>query len=108
MSETTRTKPRTYFGFGMLNIHLLNLPLACANTVFGDGARPLTPCDLWLGFVFIYVYSLVYLFFLDRLGVHLYPIFSPRSRFCFVAYIAVFGLFVLTHRLWSAVIMAHG
>ena len=65
------------FSFLLMEIHFFNLPIAVAATLwnfaeFGD-------VDLWLASVLAYLYGLLYLLVFDRIGVHLYPTFSPRS-----------------------------
>jgi len=50
---------RFNFNFFMVNVHMLNLPLAAANTIVGAGARPLGPADLWMTFAVMASYSLV-------------------------------------------------
>ena len=87
--------------FVLVNIHLLNLPFACVNTLFGGGVRPLGPDDLWCAFAIGAVYCYFYFCHLDRLGVHLYPIFSPRTHFCGLAYSVWVGLYVLSLRGFS-------
>lgn len=73
---------RFNFSFFMINIHVLNLPLALVNTVYGDGARLFSLSDLWVGYLVVMLYSMLYLFVLDRLGLHFYPMFCPRSAAC--------------------------
>ena len=92
---------RFNFSFFMTNIHFFNLPLACVNVVFGCGARPLEDADLWLGFVVAALYSIVYLFGLDRLG--LPPIFNPRTAFSGISYPSL----PLYYQIFSWGIMSH-
>jgi hypothetical protein len=73
---------RFNFSFFMTNVHVLNLPLALVNTIFGDGARIFRFSDLWVGYLVVMLYSMVYLLVLDRLGLHFYPFFCPRSAAC--------------------------
>ena len=95
---------RFNFSFFMTNIHFFNLPLACVNVVFGCGARPLEDVDLWLGFVVAALYSIVYLFGLDRLGLHFYPIFNPRTAFSGISYGLLFLLYYQIFKLGNYVI----
>ena len=73
------------FGFFMTNVHLLNFPLAMMNTVYGN-VRLLTTSDLWVGYVIVALYSVLYLFVLDRIGLHFYPIFCPRTAGCCLSF----------------------
>jgi hypothetical protein len=75
------------FGFDMTSVHIANVPLAWLSFHHGiAGARALEPADLWNGMVVLYCYALLYVFLLDRLGLHFYPMFSPRTHLCAVAY----------------------
>ena len=84
---------RFNFSFFMSNVHIANLPLASLNVVYGAGARVLGTPDLWIALVVVGGYSLLYLGLLDRIGMHFYPMFSPRSRACLVAYVALFAIY---------------
>jgi len=91
------------FGFGMSNFHIVNLPLAMVHTVIGDGvAKAFTGTDLWASFVVAGVYVLLYVFLLDRAGVHLYPIFSPRSHYCSISYGTLLALYFGVFHAWNA------
>ena len=43
------------------------------------------------------LYAIFYLFVLDRLGVHFYPIFSPRSHFSSLGYVLIFAIYYLCY-----------
>ena len=95
--------------FNLVNVHVLNLPFALAATALGGaaaGVRALHPLDLWAAFLFILVYGLGYLLVLDRLGVHLYPIFSPRTHACALGYSLVLALTWGCWRGWNVVCSA--
>ena len=81
------------FSFFMSNIHLLNLPMALVNTVWGPTARIFTESDLWIALMIAALYSLLYLFFLDRLGLHFYPIFCPRFSLSTISFGLVLYLY---------------
>lgn len=88
----------------LIQVHLLNLPavvlvIGCGG--LDGGARPFNETDLWLGVADMILYSILYLFFLDRLGVHFYPVFSPRTQLSFLVYGLVPGLYVLCHYGWN-------
>jgi len=89
--------------FHMQEIHTFNLPIAVTNAVLSTGSRMLTSSDLWSAFFVLFSYSLLYLLILDRLGVHLYPVFSPRSKFSVIAWSVVFCLYGTTFLYWNAV-----
>lgn len=95
------------FSPNMASIHLCNLPLAAAGTMLGGragGVRALGEADLWAGLCVAACYAAVYLLLLDRLGVHLYPIFSPRTHACALAYSALLALYALTFRGFNALL----
>lgn len=84
--------------FNLLNQHGLNLPLAMLSCIVSEPTRKFTiRQDLWYGQVVLYLYMLFYVLVLDRMGVHLYPIFSPRSSTCGIIWMALvllhYGLF---------------
>ena len=83
------------FSFFMNNIHLMNLPLASTNTIYGYSARLFTLSDLWIGYLVVALYSMMYLFVLDRMGIHFYPIFCPRTVFCCVSFGIVLSLYYM-------------
>jgi hypothetical protein len=66
--------------FRLTNLHVLNMPLCVLNVgTFGSPARKLEYTDLYIAVVSVMLYMTFYLGILDRLGVHLYPVFSPRA-----------------------------
>ena len=89
----------------MFEIHVFNYPIAVVSTL-GEAAkrRPLVIDDLWCALLVAFYYALVYLFLLDRLGVHFYPIFSPRSKWCVVAWSSLFAIYLGTFNFWNAAI----
>jgi len=94
--------------FHMAEIHVLNYPISVALTIVSSSSRLLTSVDLWAAFAVMLYYSLLYLLILDRLGVHLYPVFSPRSKFCVVGWSAVFLIYYFTYTFWNFVLGAGG
>lgn len=95
------------FGFFMTNIHLLNFPLAIINTVYGSQIRLFSFSDLWVAYLVLMLYSIVYYFIMDRLGMHFYPIFCPRSAFCVASIIAVLGLYYYLFLSWNKMILSN-
>ena len=64
----------------MTEIHVLNYPIAVASTILSSSARAFTASDLWAALALAIGYAIFYVGVLDRLGVHLYVVFSPRSK----------------------------
>ena len=92
------------FGFFMTNIHIINFPLAVMNTVYGSQIRLFTFSDLWVAYLVILLYSIVYYFLMDRLGMHFYPIFCPRSALSVVSIVGVLGLYYYLFNKWNELI----
>jgi len=65
--------------FDMINVHFLNIVFAVLVNVTVSPNRMFRLEDIWFSMAIAAIYSCLYLFVLDRLGVHLYPILSPRS-----------------------------
>ena len=42
-----------------------------------------------------------------RIGVHIYPIFSPRSNLVVITWLGVFGINYVFYKLWNIVIQNH-
>lgn len=76
---------RFCFSFFMINVHILNLPLAMVNIVYGAYPRLFTTSDLWIAYFILMMYMLLYVFVMDRLGLHLYPFICLRSAWCIVS-----------------------
>mmetsp|Transcript_5396 Transcript_5396/g.5925 ORF Transcript_5396/g.5925 Transcript_5396/m.5925 type:complete len:429 (+) Transcript_5396:602-1888(+) len=102
--------------FRMVQIHVCNIIYAILNTITSyriEGSSQQlqhTPqlfdsTDLWCGVTYGYMYGLFYTLVLDRIGVHLYPIFSPRTHFVIVTWIGVFGVHYIFYICWNEVII---
>merc|ERR1712113_65440 len=59
--------------------------------------------DLWYGLAYGYLYGLFYTLVLDRIGVHIYPIFSPRSNLVAVTWAGLFALHYAFYKMWNHV-----
>eukprot|EP00934_Nitzschia_sp_Nitz4_P005769 Nitzschia sp. Nitz4//scaffold25_size161228//125641//126642//NITZ4_002451-RA/size161228-processed-gene-0.196-mRNA-1//-1//CDS//3329544649//5759//frame0 len=73
------TKAVTDFRFTQL--HLFNFIYATISCVYMQPTRPLHLGDLAAAAIMFTCYMFMYLCILDRLAVHIYPMFSPRSPF---------------------------
>jgi len=91
------------FSFRLVQVHGFNIVFAILNTI-ATGPRHFTFIDLWCAFIMALLYSLFYLLILDRLGIHLYPIFSPRSYVSLVTWTIVFACYYGSFLLWNHVI----
>lgn len=88
--------------FPLLNLHLLNLPLCAIE--FMACARCLTFFDLWVGLAVAFVYMMFYLNVLDRLGLHFYIVFTPRTVYCVFPYALVLGSYWGLYYGWNRVL----
>ena len=90
-------KRRQFFGyftnFRLTQLHVFNIFFAVANGAFVYPTRQLHAGDLCIAGSMGFMYMIWYYFVLDRFGVHLYPIFSPRSLLAIVSW----NLFVASY-----------
>jgi len=92
------------FSFTLNNIHILNIVLCCLNCgTWANPPRRLEYMDFYVAMISMLLYMSWYLFVLDRLGVHLYPIFSPRTGAAVVITVwsALIALYYTTFRVWQ-------
>jgi len=87
------------FTFFLVNVHLLNTPLALFD--HWSTARPLVFADLWLAVLLAFLYCLFYLLVLDARGFHFYIILSPRPWWCCFVYAAIIGIYVAVYTAWK-------
>jgi hypothetical protein len=74
------------------------------NTII-TSSRQFEFLDLWLAFAGAIGYALFYLLVLDRFGVHLYPIFSPRTCWSVLSWTALLGTYFLVFYGWNEAII---
>jgi hypothetical protein len=91
----------------LLNIHGLNMVLAVLNGAYASPRRSLVAWDFYVAFVSVVVYMAFYLLVLDRIGVHLYAVFSPRapSGVVVLTWTLLIGVYAATFAAWSYVMM---
>ena len=86
-------------------IHVLNVVYAYLSVGYGDaasGTRPFGPADLWCAYALFFAYACLYLLGLDRMGIHFYPPFSPRTHWCALTYPLVVGMYFGMYRAANA------
>lgn len=71
--------------FRLIQIHVFNMVFCWANVYWASPRRLLESIDLYLAVLSVMIYMTFYLGVLDRIGVHLYPVFSPRAGIVVVA-----------------------
>lgn len=96
------------FQFLLINLHFLNLVFAAIGGIWGSPARELDKIDLCVAFGLTLQYILFYFFFLDRLGMHFYFIFSPRSPLALFTHTTVLGSIYVSFALWKGLILEYG
>jgi hypothetical protein len=96
--------------FRMVQKHVCNIIYAILNTivtgrsaemVLNNNVHLFDFDDLWYGFAWSITYALFYILVLDRIGVHIYPIFSPRSNFALLTWVGMIISFYGQHVMWN-------
>jgi hypothetical protein len=99
--------------FRMIQLHVCNIIYAILNTlvtcrsqsmVLNHEVQLFEKDDLWYGLAYGLAYGLFYNLVLDRLGIHVYPIFSPRSNLCFVTWSGVLVIYLSQYYVWNEII----
>ena len=85
--------------FALVNVHLLNLPIAAIE--FLATARPLTVFDMWVALTIGFLYMIFYLLVLDANGFHFYIVFTPRTVFCALTYSSIVALYSGIFSFWN-------
>ncbi|CAE7348031.1 unnamed protein product [Symbiodinium natans] len=99
-AEHRRAFLKMNFSVFLLNMHLLNLPVALASQ--WSHWRPLFFLDFWVAAVLALVYLFFYLLVMDANGLHLYIILSPRPWWCVICYGSILLLYAQLHRLFGS------
>jgi hypothetical protein len=93
-----------YFtSFRLVQIHVFLMLYAILNSMSTPSPK-FDLRDLWMTMSITYTYMLLYLLILDRIGVHLYPIFSPRTHWCAVIWSGVWCLHVVIYWMWKRIL----
>lgn len=94
-----------FFGnFLWKQLHVFNILWAAWNGVWGSPARPLTKADFAVAMAICLLYAYFYLLILDRVGVHYYLVFSPRSKLPLISWTMLFGCYYACFPLWDAIL----
>jgi hypothetical protein len=89
------------FGFRLFNLHVLDIVFAVLNASYAEPRRQLHLGDLNAIAMYMTMYLLFYYFVLDRFGMHLYPIFSPRVSWVIISWLMVVGLCIGGYHFWK-------
>lgn len=109
----TKAKKRAFIkvmtNFRMTQLHIIHMILATIHGIY------LTPCriltvqdDLCIAAIIALQYVLFYLFILDRLGIHLYLIFSPRTKLALLTWTITILSYSGCFLFWRYIIQQYG
>jgi hypothetical protein len=103
--EKKRDFVKFMFSFRLTQIHVFNIVYGIMNLAWASPRRQLEPIDLYFAILSVVLYMAWYLLLLDRLGIHLYAIFSPRAPGWIVVLIwtTLFLVYFATFRLWQRI-----
>lgn len=89
--------------FRSCNLHMLNIVFCYASAALFSPPRRLDCIDWYGAAASVLLYILFYFTVLDRLGVHLYPIFSPRAHWTvvIVSWTSLIALYVAVYQFWQ-------
>jgi len=80
--------------FRMVQWHICNVLYSVMNTLItqsGDNTfQHFIYEDIWYALFYGLGYGLFYVLFLDRIGIHVYPVFSPRTNYSAVLWVGKF------------------
>ena len=85
-------------------MHVYNILWAALGGIWGSPGRSLTRSDFATALAICLVYAYFYVVCLDRLGVHYYLVFSPRTPFALVSWTFAFGCYYACFPLWKTLI----
>jgi hypothetical protein len=89
----------------MCQIHICNILYAYLNAVFFEPkAQGLHQGDVNAGVIYIVTYMTLYYCFLDRIGIQLYPIFSPRTYISIPSWIMTAGICLGNYVFWNKIL----
>lgn len=99
---------KKFFGyftnFRLTQLHVFNALFAYINGAYVEPVRPLHLGDLAAAASMMTLYMLFYFCVLDRLGIHLYPIFSPRTPISIPALFLVVLACIGGFNFWKAIL----
>jgi len=100
---------KRFFGsFVWKQLHVYNMFFVAINGIWASPARELNYSDLCGSLLLVLLYTWFYLLVMDRLGVHYYIVFSPRTTIPLLSWTLVLGLYFGCFSLWKKAILAFG
>lgn len=85
-------------------LHVYNIVYAVINGVWGSPGRSLTKADFCLALALYIFYAYFYLVVLDRLGVHYYLVFSPRTPFALISWSILLACYYAAFPMWNTIL----
>lgn len=96
------------FSWRLWQIHIFNVLYAYLNCVWAEPKNQgLHIGDLNAAVVYMMTYMLFYYYILDRIGIQLYPIFSPRTYMCLPSLVMTVGICGGNYVLWDKILKGH-
>lgn len=92
--------------FHMTQVHAFNIIFSVLLNVMISPPRQksFNTNDLWFACTIALMYQLFYVFFLDRVGVHFYPILSPRTHFIIITWTVTYAVYFIGFHGWNRVL----
>ena len=90
--------------FRLMQLHVFNVFLAIGNCVIASPSRKLNVGDFFMSLLVVLVYLLFYLLVLDRIGVHLYPVLSPRTPWLILPLTFLICSFIGGFHFWNEIL----
>jgi hypothetical protein len=97
-----------FTNFRLTQLHVFLMVYASIQGVWATPARTLTEFDLCISMLMVLQYVLFYIFVLDRLGIHLYLIFSPRTKLAIITWTLTLASLYGSFFLWRSIIHRYG
>ncbi|CAB9506993.1 expressed unknown protein [Seminavis robusta] len=94
--------------FRLIQLHCFNIVFAVYSGVWGSPQRSLQWTDLHAAAILTLQYGLFYIFILDRLGIHLYLIISPRTNVSLISWFLITAATLGLHSFWDDIIKKYG
>jgi len=93
------------FSWRLWQIHILNILYAYLNCVWAEPkTQGLHMGDVNVAVVYMVTYILFYYCILDRIGIQLYPIFSPRTYMCLPSLVMAVGICAGNYLFWDKIL----
>ena len=90
--------------FRLTQLHVFNIVFATPNGALLGPTRLLHYGDVGAAATMFILYAFCYYGILDRLGIHLYPIFSPRTPYVVFSYALIFGMCYGGYHGWQKIL----